>query len=61
MEAVLKLSFSEEKGINCCACMLSFSKGERYHCAAIGQRPICPEKKAAEEIVLWLKRNNIYA
>lgn len=44
MEAVLKLSFSDEKGINCCACMLSFSRGERYHCAAIGQRPICPEE-----------------
>ena len=36
--------FSDEKGIRCCACMLSFSKGEHYHCAAIGQRPICPEE-----------------
>ena len=44
MEAILKLGFSEKKGINCCACMLSFSKREHYHCAAIGQRPICPEK-----------------
>lgn len=44
MDAILKLSFSDKKGINCAACMLSFSKGERYHCAAIGQRPICPEE-----------------
>lgn len=44
MEAVLKLGFPDEKGIRCCACMLSFSKGEHYHCAAIGQRPICPEE-----------------
>ena len=44
MEAVLKLSFSDEKGIRCCACMLSFCKGDRYRCAAIGQRPFCPEE-----------------
>ena len=48
MEAVLKLGFSDEKGIRCCACMLSFSKGEHYHCAAIGQRPICPEEVSEE-------------
>lgn len=44
MDAILKLSFSDSKGINCAACMLSFAKGERYHCAALGQRPICPEE-----------------
>lgn len=32
------------EGCVTCACMLSFSKGEHYHCAAIGQRPICPEE-----------------
>ena len=44
MKAKLMLSFDDSKGINCEHCMLSFSKGEKYHCAALGNRPICPEE-----------------
>lgn len=43
MEKALVLSFNDEKGVTCQSCMLSFSKGEKSHCAAIGSRPICPE------------------
>lgn len=44
MKKALILSFDDKKGINCKCCMLSFSKGEKYHCAALGIRPICPEE-----------------
>lgn len=43
MDRYLKLSFDNVKGRNCEHCMLSFSKGEHSHCAALGNRPICPE------------------
>jgi len=43
MEKALVLSFNDEKGVTCRSCMLSFSKGEKDHCAAMGSRPICPE------------------
>lgn len=43
MEKALVLKFKDTKGPECCNCMISFSKGERYHCAGIGCRPICPE------------------
>lgn len=41
INAVYKCSFYDD--IECSHCMLSFSKGERYHCAALGNRPICPD------------------
>lgn len=44
MEKYLKLSFDDKKGANCVHCMISFSKGEKYHCAGLGNRPICPEE-----------------
>lgn len=44
MKKILVLSFDDIKGPNCAHCMLSFSKGEKYHCAALGNRPICPEE-----------------
>ncbi len=44
MEKALVLSFNDERGVTCRSCMLSFSKGEREHCAAMGSRPICPEE-----------------
>lgn len=37
MEAIIKLSFADEKGINC---------------AAIGYRPICPEEGKGEDCPL---------
>ena len=43
MEKALVLSFNDERGVTCRSCMLSFSKGEKDHCAAMGNRPICPE------------------
>lgn len=43
MEKALLLSFDDKKGVECERCVLSFSKGERYHCAALGNRPFCPE------------------
>lgn len=52
MKAILNLSFSDEKGINCTACMLSFSKGEHYHCAALGIRPVCPEEGCRKDCPL---------
>lgn len=48
MKAILNLSFSDEKGINCTACMLSFSKGEHYHCA----QDLYARKRGAEKIAL---------
>lgn len=51
MKAILNLSFSDEKGINCTACMLSFSKGEHYHCAALAQ-DLYARKRGAEKIAL---------
>lgn len=44
MEKYLKLSFNDERGVSCEYCILSFCKGERNHCAALGNRPICPEE-----------------
>ena len=52
MKAILNLSFSDEKGINCTTCMLSFSKGEHYHCAALGTRPVCPEEGCRKDCPL---------
>lgn len=42
MKKILVLSFDDIKGANCAHCMLSFSKGEKYHCAALGNRKDCP-------------------
>lgn len=44
MEKYLRMPFTDEEGVTCEHCMLSFSKGERSHCAALGIRPFCPEK-----------------
>jgi hypothetical protein len=43
MDKYLKLSFCDSRGVTCGRCMLSFTKGERSHCAALGNRPFCPE------------------
>lgn len=52
MDRYLKLSFDNVKGRNCEYCMLSFSKEERNHCAALGNRPICPEEGCREDCPL---------
>lgn len=52
MDRYLKLSFDNIKGRNCEHCMLSFSKGEHNHCAALGNRPICPEKGCRKDCPL---------
>lgn len=44
MKCVLQLSFDDENGIRCSACMLSVAKGERTICSALGMRPLCPEE-----------------
>lgn len=44
MEKALLISFDDKKGAECKHCIVSFSKGERYHCAALGTRPFCPEE-----------------
>lgn len=63
MNVVLNLSFDDEKGVTCKRCMLSFSKGERNHCAALGIRPICPEEGCRKDCPLKpvnLKNNEDY-
>lgn len=52
MDRYLKLSFDNVKGRNCEHCMLSFSKGEHNLCAALGDRPICPEKGCRKDCPL---------
>lgn len=52
MDRYLKLSFDNIKGRNCEHCMLSFSKGEHNHCAALGSRPICPEESCRKDCPL---------
>lgn len=52
MDRYLKLSFDNIKGRNCEHCMLSFSKGERNHCAALGNRPICSEEGCRKDCPL---------
>ena len=52
MDRYLKLSFDNAKGRNCEHCMLSFSKGEHNHCAALGTRPICSEEGCRKDCPL---------
>ncbi len=52
MDRYLKLSFDNVKGRNCEQCMLSFSKGEHNHCAALGNRPICSEEGCRKDCPL---------
>lgn len=52
MDRYLKLSFDNIKGRNCEHCMLSFSKGEHNHCAALGNRPICTEEGCRKDCPL---------
>lgn len=52
MYKYLKLSFDNVKGRNCKHCMLSFSKGEHNHCAALGNRPICSEEDCRKDCPL---------
>lgn len=52
MDRYLKLSFDNIKGRNCEHCMLSFSRGEHNHCAALGSRPICPEEGCRKDCPL---------
>lgn len=52
MDKYLKLSFSDSRGASCERCMLSFSRGERTHCAALGNRPFCPEDGFREDCPL---------
>lgn len=44
MNVILNLSFDDTEGVTCERCMLSVAKGEKYICAALGIRPICPEE-----------------
>lgn len=52
MYRYLKISFDNVKGRNCEQCMLSFSKGEHNHCAALGNRPLCPEEGCRKDCPL---------
>lgn len=52
MDRYLKLSFDDVKGRNCEHCMLCFSKGESNHCAALGNRPLCPEEGCRKDCPL---------
>lgn len=42
MKRYLELSFDDNKGVTCSRCMLSFTNGDKEHCSALGNRPICP-------------------
>ena len=52
MEMTLTLSFNDSKGVTCEYCMLSVSKGEKSHCAALGNRPICPTEGCRKDCPL---------
>lgn len=61
MKKILVLSFDDIKGANCAHCMLSFSKGEKYHCAALGNYDLFARKREIGKIAHWLmnrKTNN---
>lgn len=55
MQALLTLGFDDLLGIRCSACMLSFSKGEKKHCAALGIRPFCPEEGRRKDCPLKIE------
>lgn len=52
MKKALIMKFDESKGPECSKCMVSFSRGDRYHCAGMGTRPICPEDGCRKECPL---------
>ena len=51
MKAILNLSFSDEKGINCTACMLSFQR-ESITIARHWAQDLYARKRGAEKIAL---------
>ena len=52
MYRYLKLSFDNVKGCNYEHCILSYSSSNQNHCAALGNRPICPEERCRKDCSL---------